>query len=75
MRHGSMSTTQPSGTTRCSQAPAQFGVIVPQDRISMSVTLEIVGKEKVKLAGVDRELLRVKMKDDSGPPLPTRETM
>jgi hypothetical protein len=54
------------GVGRCSEAPAQFGVLVPQDRISMSVTLELVGKEKVTVNNVERELLRINMKDDSG---------
>lgn len=53
-----------NGETRCSPAP--FGVLVPQDRMSLSVTLELVGREKVKVSGVDRDLLRLNMKDDSG---------
>ena len=55
-----------NGVGKCSQAPAQFGVIVPQDHISMSVTLELVGKEKVKVNNVERDLMRVNLKDDSG---------
>lgn len=57
---------QENGAGKCSQAPAQFGVIVPQDRISMSVSLELVGKEKIKVNNVERELMRVNLKDDSG---------
>ncbi len=55
-----------NGVGKCSQAAAQFGVIVPQDHLSMSVTLELVGKEKVKVNNVERDLLRLNMKDDSG---------
>jgi len=55
-----------NGVGKCSPAPAQFGVIVPQEHISMSVTIELVGKEKVKVNNVERDLLRVNMKDDSG---------
>jgi hypothetical protein len=55
-----------SGSLKCSQAPVQFGVIVPQDRMSMSVSLELVGKEKVKINGTDRDLLRLNLKDDTG---------
>jgi hypothetical protein len=55
-----------AGGFKCSQAPAQFGVIIPQERISMSVTLELVGKEKVRINNTDRELLRLNLKDDTG---------
>ncbi|HZQ23691.1 MAG TPA: hypothetical protein VFA89_12945 [Terriglobales bacterium] len=51
---------------KCSQAPAQFGVIIPQERISMSVTMELVGKEKVRINNTDRELMRLNLKDDIG---------
>jgi len=54
------------GSLKCSQAPVQFGVIVPQDRMSMSVSLELVGKEKVKINGAERDLLRLNLKDDTG---------
>jgi hypothetical protein len=54
------------GALKCSQAPAQFGVIVPQDRMSMSVSLELVGKEKVKINDTDRDLLRMNLKDENG---------
>jgi hypothetical protein len=57
---------QEKGATRCSQASAVFGVIVPQDRVSMSVTLELVGREKVNIRGAERDLLRLNLKDDSG---------
>ena len=55
-----------TGSLKCSQAPVQFGVIVPQDRMSMSVSLELVGKEKVKINDTERDLLRLNLKDDTG---------
>jgi hypothetical protein len=54
------------GKTQCPLSPAEFGVIVPQERSSMRVSLQLVGKEKVKVGSADRDLLRVNLKDDSG---------
>jgi hypothetical protein len=34
-------------------------VLVPQDRTSMRVRLELVGREKVTIRGTERELLRL----------------
>jgi hypothetical protein len=53
--------TSEGGGLKCQQGPAEFGVLVPQDRTSMSVRMELVGKEKVKFRGVDRDLLRVNL--------------
>lgn len=44
--------------------PADFGTLVPQDRTSMSVRMELVGKEKVAIRGVERELLRLNLHGD-----------
>jgi len=57
---------QESGRTQCPMTPAEFGVIVPQERSSMRVSLQLMGKEKVKIGNTDRDLLRVNLKDDSG---------
>jgi hypothetical protein len=57
---------QDNGKTQCPMSPAQFGVLVPQERTSMSVSLQLVGKEKVKINGVERDLLRLNLKQDSG---------
>jgi hypothetical protein len=54
-----------AGGLKCQQGPAEFGVLVPQDRTSMSVRMELVGKEKVKLHGVDRDLLRVNLSGEN----------
>lgn len=40
---------------------ADFGTLVPQARSSMSVRLELVGKEKVTIRGTERELLRLSL--------------
>ncbi len=51
-----------AGTFQCRSGPTSFGVIVPQDRVSMRVTLEPVGREKVQIAGKERELPRFDLK-------------
>lgn len=55
-----------AGKMQCAVAPADFGVVVPQERVSMRVTLELKGKEKVQVRGAERELLRVNLKSDTG---------
>ncbi len=55
-----------NGKMQCPTTPAQFGVLVPQERTSMSVSLQLLGKEKVKIKGADRELLKVILKQESG---------
>ena len=49
------------GNWKCQQDPAEFGVLVPQDRNSLRVRLELVGKEKVTIRGAERELLRLNL--------------
>jgi hypothetical protein len=49
------------GGLKCQQGPAEFGVLVPQDRNSLRVRLELVGKEKVSIRGTQRELLRLNL--------------
>lgn len=46
---------------KCQQDPAEFGTLVPQDRISVPVRMELVGKEKVTIHGAERELLHLKL--------------
>lgn len=53
------------GNLKCQQAPSDFGVLVPQDRTSIHVQMELVGKEKVTIRGVERELLRLNLKSDN----------
>jgi hypothetical protein len=47
------------GNLKCEQGPAEFGVLVPQDRSSLRIRLELVGTEKVSIRGADRQLLRL----------------
>jgi hypothetical protein len=54
------------GKMQCPSGPISFGTIVPQDRASMRVTLEPVGKEKVQIRGTERELARFNLKFEGG---------
>jgi hypothetical protein len=54
-----------SGSLKCQQGPVEFGVLVPQDRTSMRVRMELVGREKLSFRGADRELLRLNLKGES----------
>lgn len=49
---------------RC--GPAQFGAIIPQDRVSLRVTVQPVGDENINIRGQERQLLRVTLKSDDG---------
>lgn len=49
------------GNLKCQQGPAPFGAIVPQDHISISVRMELVGKEKIVIRGAEHELLRLNL--------------
>ncbi len=44
--------------------PADFGTLVPQDHTSMSVRMELAGKEKISIRGAERELLRLNLHGD-----------
>ena len=39
----------------------EFGALVPQDRTSIRVHVELVGKEKITIRGTERELMRLKL--------------
>ena len=54
-----------AGNLKCQQDPAQFGVLIPQDQNSMSVRLELVGREKIKIRDTERELLRLNLSGES----------
>lgn len=49
------------GALKCQQGPVEFGALVPQDRTSVRVRVELVGKDKVSIHGADRELLRINL--------------
>jgi hypothetical protein len=56
---------KPEGTSfKCQQVPGDFGVLVPQDRASEHVRVELVGKEKIHVRGADRDLMRLNLKGD-----------
>jgi len=40
-------------------------VLVPQDRTSLRVRIELVGREKVMIHGAERELLRLNLKGEA----------
>ena len=46
---------------KCRQEAADFGVLIPQDRTSMSVRLDLAGKEKITIHGTERELMRLNL--------------
>lgn len=52
------------GSLKCQHEPGDFGVLVPQDRTSMHVRLELVGKERISVRGADRDLMRLNLKGD-----------
>lgn len=53
-----------SGSMKCQKDPGDFGVLIPQDRTSQHVRLELVGTEKIQVHGTDRELMRLNLKGD-----------
>jgi hypothetical protein len=53
------------GTLKCQQDKADFGVLVPQDRTSIHVRLELVGREKISIRGIDRDLMRLNLTGES----------
>ena len=54
-----------AGSLKCQQGPGDFGVLIPQDRTSIHVRLELVGKEKTNIRGAERELLRLNLKGEN----------
>jgi hypothetical protein len=54
-----------AGNLKCQQGPVEFGVLVPQDRTSMRVRIELAGREKAAIHGTERDLLRLNMKGES----------
>lgn len=56
---------QEGADLKCQKDPGDFGVLVPQDRMSLHVRMELVGKEKVTIRGAERELLRLNLTGDT----------
>ncbi|HLV87975.1 MAG TPA: hypothetical protein VKV39_13410 [Candidatus Sulfotelmatobacter sp.] len=49
------------GNLKCQKGPVEFGVLVPQDRTSMRIGIELVGKEKISIRGAEHNLLRLNL--------------
>jgi hypothetical protein len=57
---------KPEGANlKCEQGPGEFGALVPQDRTSMRVRVELVGHEKTTIRGADRDLLRLNLSSEN----------
>jgi hypothetical protein len=54
-----------AGALKCQQGAVEFGVLVPQDRTSLRVRMELAGREKVIIRGTERELLRLNLKGEA----------
>jgi hypothetical protein len=54
-----------SGNLKCQQGAVEFGVLVPQDHNSLRVRMELVGREKVTVRGVEHDWLRLNLKGES----------
>lgn len=60
------SSCKPQGANyNCEKTPAEFGVLVPQDRMSVRIRLELIGDEKVSIHGIERNLLRLNLKGEN----------
>jgi hypothetical protein len=46
---------------KCQEGPLEFGVLVPQDRTSLRVRIQLAGREKVMIRGSERELMRLNL--------------
>ena len=53
-----------AGQLKC--ASGEFGVVIPQGRVSSHVTIQSVGIEKVMIRSTEQTLLRVNLKEDDG---------
>ena len=54
-----------AGSLRCKSTKTQFGVIIPRQHVSATVSLEYGGREKVQIHGVERELTRLTLHSDT----------
>ena len=43
------------------KTPADFGILVPQDRTSMHIRLELIGRDKVNVHGSQRDLMKLNL--------------
>jgi len=57
-------TQEPGKGMKC--GPADFGTLVPQERLSAHISVVPVGDEKIPIRGVEQMLLRIDLKGDDG---------
>jgi hypothetical protein len=55
-----------AGSLKCNLAPAQFGVLIPNQHASTTVSMEYKGREKVMIKGVPKELGAFRLQTESG---------
>ena len=55
-----------AGQMKCVSGPISFGVVVPEGRTSMRVSLEPVGNDKVQIRGSERQLPKFALKFEGG---------
>jgi hypothetical protein len=58
--------TTESGRLDCKGERAQYGILIPQQQAAGSVFLTLKGKEKITIAGAERELNRINLETDTG---------
>jgi hypothetical protein len=51
---------------KCVSGPISFGVVVPEGRTSMRVSLEPSGNDKVQIRGSERQLPKFALKFEGG---------
>ncbi len=61
---GSNCAPNAGGRIECKLSKAQFGVLIPRQRVSTLVTVEFVGKEKVSIRGQQFELNRFNLQGE-----------
>jgi hypothetical protein len=54
-----------AGNLQCQKGAVEFGALVPQDRTSVRVRVELVGKEKITIHGVEHEFMRLKLSGEN----------
>ena len=55
-----------SGSLKCNLAPAQFGVLIPNQHASTMVSMEYKGREKVMIKGAPKELSAFRLQTEAG---------
>jgi hypothetical protein len=54
------------GSLKCNLAPAQFGVLIPNQHASTTVSMEYKGREKVIIKGAPKELGAFRLQTEAG---------